>query len=155
MTSRLSNALVVGAVVTAAAACGGCALSAAAVPSAMGAAPVVAQNQGEGQGNSFWVARYDDVVQAALRAAEKLSLEVEEQDIGEDSARLRFRGGRNVVITLHIEFWTDTVTRMRVDVGSSRFAGFGTLLGQQIIDELNDADAFLVDWSDNKDSKSE
>ena len=148
MTPKQLNALHVGALVITMALCSGCALTAASIfPSAAGAAPVVVENRGAGQGYSFWVARYDDVVQAALRAGERLSLELKEQDIEENRAKLRYVDGQDQEISLRIERRTDTVTGVRFDVGSSRFSGFAGLLGRQIIDELNDADAFLVDWS--------
>ena len=151
MTPRLLNPLVAGALVAAMAACGGCALLAAdVVPSVLGASPVVVENLGSGQGNSYWAARFDDVVQATLRAGEKLSLELKEQEIEENRARLQYVGGREMEINLRIEFWTETVTRVRLNIGSRRSSGFGRLLGQQIVEELNDADAFVVDWSAKK-----
>jgi len=156
MMPKLSNALVIGALLIATAALGGCALSAAAIlPSAVSASPVVAQNLGSGQGDSFWVARYDDVVQAALRAGEKLSLELKEQEIEEDRAKLLYADDRDKEISLRIERRTDTVTRVRFDADTDAFLGFARLLGRQIIDELNEADAFLVDWSVKQDVPAE
>ena len=151
ITSRLTHALVFAALLASPALCGGCALTAAAVPSVTGAAPVVLERSGPGQGDSYWVARFDDFVQAALRAGEALSLKLEEKKIDEKSARLKFVGGQDMKVDLRIELWTDTVTRARVEVRPSRFSAFAPLLGQQIIEELKEADAFLVDWSNNDD----
>ena len=153
-TPRRLKCRTAAALLAASALTGGCA-AAAIVPSAVGASPVVVENLGSGQGDSFWVARYDDVVQAALRAGEALSLELFEQQIGEDSSRLRFSDERDAEITLRIERRTDTVTRIRVHFGASRHAGLGGLLGRQIIEELEEADAFLVDWSDQKAPRTE
>ena len=156
MMPKLLNALVAGALVIAMTACGGCALTAAAVvPSAVGTAPVVGEYLVAGKGDSFWVARYDDVVQATLRAGEKLSLELKDEEIEEGRTKLRYVDGRGKEISLLIEHRTDTVTRVRFEVGSSEFSGFAHLFGRQIIHELNDAGAFLVDWSVEEDAHPE
>ena len=153
MMARLSKSLALCAVVIAIAACGGCVLPAATIlPAATGAAPVVVEPRGSGRGDSFWVARYDDVVKAALRAGQTLSLELREKTVEEDNATLVFADDRDTEITLRIDRRTATVTRIRYDVGSRDLESFARLVGQQIIDELNDADAFLVDWSDKKEA---
>jgi hypothetical protein len=74
--------------------CSGCATSAALTPYVASGAPVIAQYSGRGKAESFWVARYDDVVQATLRAGEKLSLALKEQNIKEDKASLRYVEGQ-------------------------------------------------------------
>jgi hypothetical protein len=153
MTGQPLNARVVGALMITMAACSGCAFAAASVaPSAVSAGPVVVDHLGADRGDSYWVARYDDVVQAALRAGERLSLDLKEQDIDENRAKLRFGDSQGAEIRLLIERPTDTVTRMRFEVRSSGSLGFASLLGRQIVDELNDADAFLVDWSAKEDA---
>ena len=113
---------------------------------------MVVEPRGSGRGDSFWVARYDDVVKAALRAGRTLELELREKTVEEDNATLVFADDRDTEITLRIERRTATVTRIRYDVGSRNLESFARLVGQQIIDELNDADAFLVDWSDKKEA---
>ena len=142
------NAVVVSALVIVMFACGGCGVPAAvAVSSAAGTAPVVGQHLVAGEGDSFWVAGYDDVVQATLRAGKKLSLELKHEEIGEDRAELHYVDNWDKEIHLLIEHRTNTVTRVRFDAGSKEFSGFAQLLERQIIHELYDADAFLVDWS--------
>ena len=42
-------------------------------------APVAFNATGSGKGDSAWYARYDDVVQATLRAGEKLSFKLEKK----------------------------------------------------------------------------
>ena len=49
------------------------------VGSAGSAAPVASNNLGGGRGESFWIAQYDDVIEAVLQAGEVLSLEVKEK----------------------------------------------------------------------------
>ena len=148
------NAFVVSALVIVMFACGGCGVTTAvAVPSAIGTAPVVGQHLGAGEGDSFWAAGYDDVVQATLGAGEKLSLELKHEDIGEDRAELHYVDDWDTEIYLLIEHRTNTVTRVRFDAGSNEFSGFARLLAQQIIHELNDADAFFVDWSGEVDAR--
>ena len=146
------NSLAASALALAIFACSSCAI---AVPAATGTAPVVGQFMGQGEGDSFWVARYDDVVQATIRAAEKLSLQLNHEEIGEDRAELYMSDDRNQEIRILIERRTETVTRVRFDTGSRGLAGFARLLGRQIIDELHDADAFLVNWSDEEQAAPE
>lgn len=131
----------------------GCAVSTAVLPSALGVAPVVVDNRGDGQGDTFWVAHYDDVVDATLRAAAQLSLKLVEEEIEEERARLRFADDLGQQVRLLIERRTATVTLVRFDVSASRYEGLAALLGRQIVDELSDADAFLVDWSNSDPSR--
>ena len=131
-------------------ACGGCAVPAATVisPALSSGVPVVAQGSGGGKADSFWVARYDDVVQAALRAAEKLSLDLEEKVVEDDRTILRFVDSQSKEVNLVIELRTATVTRVGFDPGDALSAGMARLLGRQMADELDDAGAFLVDWGE-------
>ena len=130
-----------------AATAGGCALplAAVAVPASAGA-PVAADNVGAGRTESFWVARYNDVVQAALTAADNLSLDIEADDVGDDRAFLRFSDLKGMTVSLTIERRTDTVTRVVFNVGWTGSSGFARLIGRQIAEELNAANAFAVDW---------
>ena len=130
-------------------ACGGCVAAVPIVAGAAGAVPVVGQHLGQGEEDSFWIARYDDVVKATLRAQEKLSLKIKDKKIKKKHAKLTLTDDRNEKIVLQIERLTDTVTRVHFDAGSQEFAGFAHLLARQIVQELKDADAFLVHWSDD------
>jgi hypothetical protein len=131
-------------------ACGGCAVPAASMisPALSSGVPVVAQGSGGGQADSFWVARYDDVVQAALRAAEKLSLDLEEKLVEDDRTTLRFADSKSKEVELVIELRTATVTRVDFDPKETVSVGMARLLGQQMAHELDDAGAFLVDWGE-------
>lgn len=130
-------------------ACGGCATAVPIVAGAAGSTPVVGQYLDQGEADSFWIARYDDVVQATLRAGETLSLELDHEETGEDHTELHFSDDHDQEIVLIIERRTESVTRVHFDAGSQEFAGFARLLAQQIIQELRNADAFLVNWSDS------
>ena len=55
------------------------------------ATPVAFNATGMGEGDSAWLARYDDVVQATLRAGEVLSLNLEKKEIGEDQTVFQYR----------------------------------------------------------------
>ncbi|MDH3596868.1 MAG: hypothetical protein OEU09_09530 [Rhodospirillales bacterium] len=129
---------------------GGCAVPAASVisPALSSGVPVVAQGSGGGQADSFWVARYDDVVQAALRAAETLSLDLEEKLVEDDRTTLRFADSKSKEVELVIELRTATVTRVGFDPKQTVSVGMARLLGQQMAHELDDAGAFLVDWGE-------
>ena len=108
--------------------------------------PVAFNHMGGGKGESFWIARYDDVTAAALRAAEALSLEVREKKIENDRTFFRFSDAKDKKIDLVIDRRTDTLTSILFDVGWFGSVAFGRLLANQIIFELNDSDAFLEDW---------
>ena len=112
-----------------------------------GNAPVAFNNSGGGKGESFWLAQYDDVIAATLSAGEALSLEVEEKKIEKDRAFFRFYDAKAERIDLFIERRTDTMTSIQFDVGRSGSLAFGRLMARQIIDELNDSESFLEDWT--------
>ena len=130
-------------------ACGGCAVAVPAVTGAAGSVPEVEQHLEQGKSNSFWAARYDDVVKATLQAGDKLSLKLKDKKIEEKHANIRMVDDMNEEITLYIERRTDTVTSVRFDAGSQEFTGFAHLLARQIANELKDANAFVVNWSDD------
>ena len=126
----------------------GCAVPVASVvsPAVSSGAPVVGQRSQDGRDDSFWIARYDDVVQAALRAAEKLSLDLEEKIVENGRTSLRFADSKSKAINLVMELRTETVTRVSFDPGNPVAAGMTRLLARQMAKELDDAGAFLVDW---------
>ena len=110
-------------------------------------APVAFSNEGGGQGESFWIAKYDDVVAATLRAGETLSLELKEKRIENDQSFFRFQDVKNERIDLFIERRTDTMTSIKFNVGWFGSVAFGRLLARQIINELNESGSFLEDWT--------
>jgi len=148
MVRIVPRALGLGLLLAVAAISAGCAFSAATIlPSAVGTAPVVVDSFETGTSDTFWIAKYDDVVEAALRARVILSLQLKGEKIEDDKAVLRFADQLDERIILHIERRTDTVTRVRFVAGSREVRGLAGLLGRQIIDELRKANAFLVDWA--------
>jgi hypothetical protein len=116
------------------------------VGSAGSAAPVASNNLGGGEGESFWIAQYDDVIEAVLQAGEVLSLEVKEKKIEQDQAFFRFYDTKAERIDLFIERRTDTMTSILFDVGWFGSVAFGRLMFRQIIFELDEAGDFLEDW---------
>ena len=117
-----------------------------AVGSAGSAAPVASNNLGGGKGESFWIAQYDDVIEAVLQAGEVLSLELKEKKIEQDQASFRFQDAKAERIDLLIERRTDTMTSILFDVGWFGSVAFGRLMFRQIISELDEAGDFLEDW---------
>ncbi len=109
--------------------------------------PVAFNHLGGGKGESFWIARYDDVTAAALRAAEALSLEVKGKKVEKDRTFFRFSDAKDKKIDLFIDRRTDTVTSILFDVGWFGSVAFGRLLANQIIFELYDSESFLEDWT--------
>jgi hypothetical protein len=110
-------------------------------------APVVINHLGGGKGESYWIARYDDVTAAAMRAAQVLSLEVKEKKIEKDHAFYRFSDSKDKTIELFIDRRTDTMTSILFDVGWFGSVAFGHLLVNQIESELIESDSFLENWA--------
>ncbi len=117
----------------------------------MGAAgsntPVAFGSEGGGRGESFWIAKYEDVMKAALSAGKALSLEIEEKRIEDDQTFIRFYDGKKERIDLFIERRTDTMTSIRFRVGWFGSVAFGRLLARQIMYEVTVAEYFLEDWT--------
>jgi hypothetical protein len=114
---------------------------------AAGSAPVSFENSGGGQGESFWIANYDDVIDATLRAGEALSLELKDKQLEKDRAFFRFYDDKKERIDLFVERRTDTVTSIKFDVGWTGSVAFGRLMAGQIIIELRQTESFLEDWT--------
>jgi hypothetical protein len=110
-------------------------------------APVVINHLGGGKGESYWIARYDDVTSAAVRAAKVLSLEVKEKRIGKERTFFRFSDDKDKTVELTIDRRTDTMTSVLFDVGWFGSVAFGHLLVNQIESELIESDSFLEDWT--------
>ena len=111
-----------------------------------GAAPSSSENLGRGKGESYFIARYDDVVEAALKAGEALSLEIKEKKVEAQQASIQYVDGKADKINLLIERRTDTMTSILFDVGWFGSMAFSHMMARQITDELDQAGAFLEDW---------
>ena len=111
-----------------------------------GVAPVSFNPTGMGKGDSAWLVRYDDVVQATLRAGEMLRLNLEKKEIGEDQTVFRYIDSRGKKIDIKIERRSETVTYARFSVGMFGSKSMGQLLVRQIIFELNEEGKFLREW---------
>ncbi|MEJ2731658.1 MAG: hypothetical protein P8185_24640 [Deltaproteobacteria bacterium] len=109
-------------------------------------APVAFHHSGRGKGESFWIAKYDDVITATSRAGEALSLELKEKKIQKDQTFFRFYDSTKERIDLFIDRRSDTMTSLQFDVGWFGSIAFGHLMVRQIIDELIDSGGFLEDW---------
>jgi hypothetical protein len=116
------------------------------VGSAGSAAPVASNSLGGGQGESFWIAQYHDVIGAVLKAGEALALELKEERLEQDQAFFRFQDTKAERIDLFIERRTDTMTYIRFNVGWFGSVAFGRIMFRQIISELDEAGDFLEYW---------
>ena len=121
-------------------------IGASTLGTAGGNAPVAFSNTGGGRGESYWIAEYDDVVEATLRAGEVLSLALDEKKIEEDQAFFRFHDDKDQRIDLFIERRTVTMTSIRFNVGRSGSVAFGRLMARQIINELDKSGSFLEEY---------
>ena len=110
-------------------------------------APVAFNHLGGGKGESYYIAKYDDVAAAAMQAAKALSLEVKEKKIEKDHTFYRFSDDRDRTIDLFVDRRTDTMTSILFDVGWLGSAAFGNLVVNQIKVELIESDSFLEDWT--------
>lgn len=130
-------------------ACGGCGLSAAtAITTAAGASPAVVQQIGSGESDVYWIAAFGDVDKAVRRAGNRLTLSIEAEEANDaGDRRYAFADARGGEIEVIVERRTETVTRARFDIDWQDIDGFVELFVQQIAQELEEADAFLVDWS--------
>lgn len=114
--------------------------------SASAGAPVTFEAEGGGQAEGFWIARFDDVVAATLRAGQALSLELKEESVQDGQATIHYSDQKGKQIKLFIEIRTDTVTSMHIDIGWFGSVGLARLLIRQVVFELYEAGAFLQDW---------
>ena len=110
------------------------------------ATPVAFNATGMGTGDSAWLARYDDVVQATLRAGEVLSLNLEKKEIGEGQTVFRYIDGMGKKMDILIERRTETMTYARFSVGLFGSKSMGQLMVRQIIFEVNAEGKFIRDW---------
>ena len=99
-------------------------------------APTVWSHWGAGQSERFCLAGYDDVIAAALRAAEALSLELKEKQAEEDRTSFRFVDSANDKLELFIRRRSNTMTSIGFDVGWFGSMALGRLFDQQIVAEL-------------------
>ena len=115
-----------------------------------GVTPSASEYQGAGKGESYFIARYDDVIQAVLRSAKTLSLVLKEKQVDENRVFLQYYGGKEDRIDIVIEPRTETMTSILFDVGWTGSLAFGRLMARQINFELEEAGAFLVDWTPDR-----
>jgi hypothetical protein len=114
--------------------------------------PVAFNATGRGKGDSAWFARYDDVVQATLRAGEKLSFKLEKKNIGKDQSDFKFVDAKGKKLEMLIERRTESLTWARFNVGLLGSTSIGRLMARQIIVEVAGAKDFLRDWHPEEDN---
>jgi hypothetical protein len=110
-------------------------------------APVVFSHLHAGQGESFCIAKYDDVVSATMRAGEVLSLEVKQKKVDKDQAFFRYYDATKERIDFFVVRRSDTMTSMKFDVGWFGSVALGHLMTRQILAELSQSKSFLEHWA--------
>jgi len=113
---------------------------------AVSGAPAVAEFVGGENSESYWVARHDDVVDAARRSGERFALTLARDDANAERTLLVFSDTAKTKLRLHIEERTPALTYVRFNGPS----GMARLLSRQMAEELDAADAFLVDWDEER-----
>jgi hypothetical protein len=106
-------------------------------------APVAFNSAGRGKGESAWLASYDDVVQATVRAGKALSLELEEKENRTDRSVFDFIDEMGNELDVLIERRTATVTYVRFNVGPFGTTSIGRLMARQIVFEMIESGTFL------------
>ena len=111
-----------------------------------GNAPVAFGKVGKGKIESFWIAKYEDVIDATLRAGEELSLELKEKEVEEDKTLFRFHDAKKDKIDLTVERRSEKMTLVKFNVGWYGSVALSRLMAKQIISILNQAESFPEDW---------
>jgi hypothetical protein len=106
-------------------------------------APAVWNHWGDGQGQRYCRARYDDVVAAVLRAGDALDLALKEKRIDRNRAFIRFLDSENDRVDISVDRRSETMTAIKFDVGWFGPVAFGRLVDQQIVAELNEPGSAL------------
>ena len=117
-----------------------------------GASPVALNIVEKGKAESYWVARYADVVDATIRAGQVLSLELLEKKVEADRTSFRFGYSRGEKAEILVEYRTATMTSVLIDCGVYGSIAFARLMGREIAVELAKAGAFLEDLSPDEDT---
>ena len=117
-----------------------------------GASPVVLNLVEKGKAESYWVARYADVVDATARAGQVLSLELLEKKVETDKTLFRYGYSKGEKAEILVEYRTATMTSVQIDFGVSGSITFAQLMGREIAVELAKAGAFLEDLSPDEDT---
>jgi hypothetical protein len=100
---------------------------------------------GKGKIESFWVARFEDVVKGTESGGQTLSLNLIEKKVEKDQALYRYRDDRGDQLSLSIERRTAAVTSILIDVGYTGSVAFAKLFARQILAELIEAGVFSDD----------
>ena len=117
-----------------------------------GASPVAMNLVAKGKVESYWVARYADVVDATVRAGQVLSLELLEKKAEADRTAFRYGYSKGEKATILVEYRTATMTSVQIDYGVSGSIAFARLMGREIAVELAKAGAFLEELSPDEDT---
>ena len=116
-----------------------------------GASPVAMNLVEKGKAESYWVARYADVVDATIRAGQVLSLELLEKKVEADKTSFRYGYHKGEKAEILVGYRTATMTSVQIDYGVSGSIAFARLMGREIAVELAKAGAFLEDLSPDED----
>jgi hypothetical protein len=117
-----------------------------------GASPVAMNLVEKGKAESYWVARYADVVDATIRAGQVLSLELLEKKVEADKTSFRYGYRKGEKAEILVEYRTATMTSVQIDYGVSGSIAFARLMGREIAVELAKAGAFLEDLSPDEET---
>lgn len=106
------------------------------------ASPTAFHHMGRGKIESFWAARFEEVVKGTEAAGQALSLTLIEKKVEKDQAAYRYKDDRGDQLSLAIERRTAAVTSILIDVGLTGSPAFAKLVARQILSELMEAGVF-------------
>lgn len=125
----------------------GCAAPVASLLSpAISGVPAVSDFVDSGASESYWAARYEDVIVASRTAGLTFGLTLAMDDETPDRTILRLVDRTGAGIRMRIEPRTDALTFIKFN-GS---AGMMRLMSRQIAHELERAEAFIVNWDQER-----
>jgi Protein of unknown function (DUF3568) len=110
-----------------------------------GASPTAVHHLGRGKAESFWLARFEDVVKGTESAGQTLSVRLTEKKVEDGQAFFRFSDDRGDDIAITIERRTARVTSIHLDAGYFGSIAFVNLFARQIVVELIEAGVFPDD----------
>jgi hypothetical protein len=125
---------------------GGCGAESVAALGAS-AAQAGASYYSRGEFRSVELARFDDVVAAVQSASRKMSLTIRSERFKPGKASIVYADDRGEEIDVVLKRRSETVTDVKVDVGTFGSSGTGRLFLAQILDELSEAEAYVDTWN--------